>query len=135
MKHLPTHLSIVSLKDTYEDDIVVYLVVELCEVGELFDRIVVRGHYTKKATAAVTKTIVEVAQMCHKHGVMHRDIKLENFLFASKKEITTLKVIDFGLSVFFKPSERFTKIVGSPYYTAPKVLKRKISNGPEVMFK
>ncbi|KAK8943323.1 Calcium-dependent protein kinase 7 [Platanthera guangdongensis] len=124
MRHMPTHLNVVCLKDTYEDDHAVHLVMELCEGGELFDRIVARGHYTERAAAAVTKTIVEVVQVCHKHGVMHRDLKPENFLFANKKETAALKAIDFGLSVFFTPGERFTEIVGSPYYMAPEVLKR-----------
>ncbi|KDO53691.1 hypothetical protein CISIN_1g009367mg [Citrus sinensis] len=130
MRHLPKHQNIVCLKDTYEDDTAVHLVMELCEGGELFDRIVARGHYTERAAAAVTKTIVEVVQMCHKHGVMHRDLKPENFLFANKKETAPLKAIDFGLSVFFKPGEKFSEIVGSPYYMAPEVLKR--NYGPEV---
>ncbi|KAK4755408.1 hypothetical protein SAY87_009165 [Trapa incisa] len=130
MKHLPKHPNIVSLKDTYEDDDAVHLVMELCEGGELFDRIVARGHYTERAAAAVIKTIVEVIQVCHKHGVMHRDLKPENFLFANKKETAALKAIDFGLSIFFKPGETFTEIVGSPYYMAPEVLRR--NYGPEV---
>ncbi|KAK9289737.1 hypothetical protein L1049_007896 [Liquidambar formosana] len=130
MRHLPKHPNIVTLKDTYEDDSAVHLVMELCEGGELFDRIVARGHYTERAAAAVTKTIVEVVQMCHKHGVIHRDLKPENFLFGNKKETAPLKAIDFGLSVFFKPGERFSEIVGSPYYMAPEVLKR--NYGPEV---
>ncbi|XP_062117683.1 calcium-dependent protein kinase 32-like [Humulus lupulus] len=130
MRHMPRHPNIVTLKDTYEDDNAVHLVMELCEGGELFDRIVARGHYTERAAAAVTKTIVEVVQVCHKHGVMHRDLKPENFLFGNKKETAPLKAIDFGLSVFFKPGERFTEIVGSPYYMAPEVLKR--NYGPEV---
>ncbi|WOK92414.1 calcium-dependent protein kinase 20 [Canna indica] len=130
MRHLPAHPNIVTLKDTYEDEGAVHLVMELCEGGELFDRIVARGHYTERAAAMVIRTIVEVVQNCHKHGVMHRDLKPENFLFASKKENSPLKAIDFGLSVFFKPGERFTEIVGSPYYMAPEVLKR--NYGPEV---
>lgn len=130
MKNLPKHPNIVTLKDTYEDDDAVHIVMELCEGGELFDRIVARGHYTERAAAAVMKTIVEVVQVCHRHGVMHRDLKPENFLFANKKESAALKAIDFGLSVFFKPGERFNEIVGSPYYMAPEVLKR--NYGPEV---
>ncbi|KAG6743849.1 hypothetical protein POTOM_052552 [Populus tomentosa] len=130
MKHMPRHPNLVTLKDTYEDDSAVHLVMELCEGGELFDRIVARGHYTERAAAAVTKTIVEVVQICHEYGVMHRDLKPENFLFGNKKENAPLKAIDFGLSVFFKPGERFTEIVGSPYYMAPEVLKR--NYGPEV---
>ncbi|KAJ6408232.1 hypothetical protein OIU84_011528 [Salix udensis] len=124
MKHLSQHPNLVTLKDTYEDANAVHLVMELCEGGELFDRIVARGRYTERAAAAVTKTIVEVVQICHEHGVMHRDLKPENFLFGNKKENAPLKAIDFGLSVFFKPGEKFTEIVGSPYYMAPEVLKR-----------
>ncbi|KAF2609388.1 hypothetical protein F2Q68_00045014, partial [Brassica cretica] len=130
MRHMPEHPNLVTLKETYEDEYAVHLVMELCEGGELFDRIVARGHYTERAAAAVTKTIIEVVQVCHKHGVMHRDLKPENFLFANKKETAPLKAIDFGLSVFFKPGERFNEIVGSPYYMAPEVLKR--NYGPEV---
>ncbi|XP_042467963.1 calcium-dependent protein kinase 20-like [Zingiber officinale] len=130
MRHLPAHPNIVSLKDTYEDDADVHLVMELCEGGELFDRIVARGHYTEREAAAVTRTIIEVIQVCHEHGVMHRDLKPENFLFGNKREKAPLKAIDFGLSVFFKPGERFTEIVGSPYYMAPEVLKR--NYGPEI---
>ncbi|XAR68809.1 Non-specific serine/threonine protein kinase [Bertholletia excelsa] len=130
MKHLPKNPSIVSLKEACEDDNAVHLVMELCEGGELFDRIVARGHYTERAAAAVTRTIVEVVQLCHKHGVIHRDLKPENFLFANKKENSPLKAIDFGLSIFFKPGERFSEIVGSPYYMAPEVLKR--NYGPEI---
>ncbi|XWS60623.1 hypothetical protein CRYUN_Cryun07bG0051500 [Craigia yunnanensis] len=130
MSTLPEHPNIVKLKATYEDNENVHLVMELCEGGELFDRIVARGHYTERAAANVAKTIAEVVRMCHKNGVIHRDLKPENFLFANKKEHAPLKAIDFGLSVFFKPGERFSEIVGSPYYMAPEVLKR--NYGPEV---
>ncbi|XP_022957939.1 calcium-dependent protein kinase 8-like [Cucurbita moschata] len=130
MKLLPEHSNIVSLKDTYEDDQAVHIVMKLCEGGELFDRIVARGHYTERAAAVVMRTIVEVVQVCHKHGVMHRDLKPENFLFENKKESSPLKAIDFGLSITFKPGEQFNEIVGSPYYMAPEVLKR--NYGPEV---
>ncbi|KAF6168838.1 hypothetical protein GIB67_042145 [Kingdonia uniflora] len=64
MKHLPPHPNIVRLKDTYEDEVAVHLVIELCKGGELYDRIVMRGNYTKRAAAVVTKTIVEVVQVC-----------------------------------------------------------------------
>ncbi|CAI9302005.1 unnamed protein product [Lactuca saligna] len=62
-------------------------------------------------------------------GVMHRDLKPENFLLVDKKEDSLLKTIDFGLSVFFKPGESFNDVVGSPYYVAPEVLRKRY--GPE----
>ncbi|XP_047308301.1 calcium-dependent protein kinase 32-like [Impatiens glandulifera] len=130
MNHMPPHPNIVRLKATYEDDKAVHLVMELCGGGELFDQIVARKHFTEKEAASTTRTIMEIIQMFHKNGVMHRDLKPENFLFANKKGKAPLKAIDFGLSAFFKPGERFTEIVGSPYYMAPEVLKR--NYGPEI---
>ncbi|KAM0826012.1 hypothetical protein ACQ4PT_069162 [Festuca glaucescens] len=139
MRSLPSHANVVRLREAFEDSDAVYLVMEVCEGGELFDRIVARGHYTERAAASVMRTIMEVVQTrwtengvqyitflqhCHKNGVMHRDLKPENFLYANSSEISPLKVIDFGLSVCFKPGERFSEIVGSPYYMAPEVLKR-----------
>ncbi|KAG0476690.1 hypothetical protein HPP92_013062 [Vanilla planifolia] len=130
MRHLQPHPNLVRLLDAYEDREAVHLVMELCEGGELFDRIVARGHYSERAAAIVAKTIMEVVQVCHKHGVIHRDLKPENFLFLNESEDSPLKAIDFGLSVFFEPGEHFNEIVGSPYYMAPEVLKR--NYGPEV---
>ncbi|XP_022864392.1 calcium-dependent protein kinase 24-like [Olea europaea var. sylvestris] len=124
MRHLPKHPNIVRYKEVFEDKDAIYLVMELCEGGELFDRIVARGHYTERAAALVTKTILEVVKVCHKHGVIHRDLKPENFLYASTAEDAPLKAIDFGLSIFFEPGQRFAEIVGSPYYMAPEVLRR-----------
>ncbi|CAH8288891.1 unnamed protein product [Eruca vesicaria subsp. sativa] len=130
MMRIPKHQNLVSIKDSFEDDEAVYIVMECCEGGELFDRIVARGHYTERDAAALMKTILEVVQICHEDGVMHRDLKPENFLFANKNDNSPLKAIDFGLSVFFKPGETFNEIVGSPYYMAPEVLKQ--NYGPEV---
>ncbi|KAF7047307.1 hypothetical protein CFC21_056250 [Triticum aestivum] len=130
MASLPDHPALVRLRAAYEDDEAVHLVMELCDGGELFDRIVARGRYTERAAAAAARTVAEVVRACHAHGVMHRDLKPENFLYAGKEEDAQLKAIDFGLSVFFRPGERFSEIVGSPYYMAPEVLRR--SYGPEV---
>lgn len=105
MSSLPHHPNLVRLHATYEDPHNVHLVMELCEGGELFDRIVARGHYSERAAASVARTVAEVVRMCHEHGVMHRDLKPENFLFANKRENSPLKAIDFGLSVFFRPGE------------------------------
>ncbi|KAL0702712.1 hypothetical protein Bca4012_058834 [Brassica carinata] len=47
MRHMPEHPNLVALKESYEDENAVHLVMDLCEGGELFDRIVARGHYTE----------------------------------------------------------------------------------------
>lgn len=65
MKHLPHHPNIVAFREAYEDKDAVYLVMELCEGGELFDRIVAKGHYTERAAANVAKTILEVCKVMY----------------------------------------------------------------------
>lgn len=64
MKYMPEHLNIVSFKGAFEDDEAVHIVMELCEGGELFDRIDARSRYTERDAAAVMKTILKVVQVC-----------------------------------------------------------------------
>ncbi|XWS63204.1 hypothetical protein CRYUN_Cryun06bG0075700 [Craigia yunnanensis] len=129
MHHLAGHKNIVTIKGAYEDSLYVHIVMELCSGGELFDRIIQRGHYSERKAAELTKIIVGVVEACHSLGVMHRDLKPENFLLVNKDDDFSLKAIDFGLSVFFKPGQVFTDVVGSPYYVAPEVLIKHY--GPE----
>ncbi|KAJ7952234.1 putative Calcium-dependent protein kinase [Quillaja saponaria] len=124
MHHLTGHRNIVELKGAYEDRHSVNLVMELCAGGELFDRIIAKGHYSERAAASLCRQMVTVVHNCHSMGVMHRDLKPENFLFLSKEESSPLKATDFGLSVFFKPGDVFKDLVGSAYYVAPEVLRR-----------
>ncbi|KAH9626255.1 hypothetical protein KSS87_003460 [Heliosperma pusillum] len=127
MHHLTGHRNIVELKGAYEDRHTVHLVMELCAGGELFDRIITKGHYSERAAAILFRQIVTVVYNCHSMGVMHRDLKPENFLFLSDTDDSPLKATDFGLSVFFKPGEVFRDLVGSAYYVAPEVLRRSYS--------
>ncbi|KAK4745053.1 hypothetical protein SAY87_011365 [Trapa incisa] len=130
MHHLSEHPNVVRIKGTYEDGMFVHIVMELCGGGELFDRIIQKGHFSEREAAKLIKTIVGVVEACHSLGVMHRDLKPENFLFDTPADDAHLKATDFGLSVFYKPGEVFSDVVGSPYYVAPEVLLKHY--GPEV---
>ncbi|CAA0284647.1 unnamed protein product [Arabidopsis thaliana] len=125
MQHLSGQPNIVEFKGAYEDEKAVNLVMELCAGGELFDRILAKGHYSERAAASVCRQIVNVVNICHFMGVMHRDLKPENFLLSSKDEKALIKATDFGLSVFIEEGRVYKDIVGSAYYVAPEVLKRR----------
>ncbi|CAH9109184.1 unnamed protein product [Cuscuta europaea] len=103
---------------------------DVCRGGELFDRIVSKGHFSERKAAELMKTIAGVVEGCHSLGVMHRDLKPENFLFDTPDEDAKLKATDFGLSVFYKPGQYLSDVVGSPYYVAPEVLHK--FYGPEI---
>jgi calcium-dependent protein kinase len=128
MDHLSGHANVVKLVDVFEDKRNVHIVMELCTGGELFDRIVARGHYSEKSAAQIIRAIVEVVAHCHTMGVVHRDLKPENFLLSSAGSASELKAIDFGLSSFFQPGKMLSDIVGSAYYVAPEVLRKKYSS-------
>ncbi|KAL5139509.1 Calcium-dependent protein kinase 11 [Glycine soja] len=130
MHHLSEHPNVARVQGSYEDKFAVHLVMEMCRGGELFYRITQKGHYSEKEAAKLMKTIVGVVEACHSLGVIHRDLKPENFLFDSHSETATIKVIDFGFSVFYKPGQTFSDIVGTCYYMAPEVLRKQ--TGPEV---
>ncbi|XP_068491490.1 calcium-dependent protein kinase 11-like isoform X2 [Phaseolus vulgaris] len=130
MHHLSEQPNVARIQGIYEDKFAVHLVMELCRGGELFYRITQKGHYSEREAAKLMKTIVGVVEGCHALGVIHRDLKPENFLFDTPASKATLKVIDFGFSVFFKPGQTFSDIVGTCYYMAPEVLCKQ--SGPEV---
>ena len=71
------HDNIVCCESAYEGARHVYIVMELLQGGELFDRIVERGKYSEKDAADCFRTIVETIQHCHELGVVHRDLKPE----------------------------------------------------------
>ncbi|XP_058738796.1 CDPK-related kinase 3 [Vicia villosa] len=128
LKALSGHKHLVKFHDACEDANNVYIVMELCEGGELLDRILSRGgRYTEEDAKVIVLQILSVAAFCHLQGVVHRDLKPENFLFTSRSEDADMKLIDFGLSDFIRPEERLNDIVGSAYYVAPEVLHRSYS--------
>ncbi|KAJ0477306.1 putative protein kinase CAMK-CDPK family [Helianthus annuus] len=120
----------VQLKDTYEDDRYVHLVMEYCEGGELFSKMKSKGRYSEKVAAQILCSIMKVVYCLHYMGIMHRDLKPENFLLAKKAacpclvDYTMLKAIDFGLSAYIDEENPNQEKVGTAFYVAPEILMR-----------
>uniref|UniRef100_A0A7S4QMT2 Calcium-dependent protein kinase 1 n=1 Tax=Alexandrium monilatum TaxID=311494 RepID=A0A7S4QMT2_9DINO len=121
------HPNIIKLYETFEDKRNIYLVLELCVGGELFDRIIEVGHFNEGKAATIMQQIVRAIFYMHELHVCHRDLKPENFLFSTKEDIdkSQLKIIDFGLSCKFQSGQVLTTKAGTPYYVAPQVLAGK----------
>jgi len=121
------HPNIIKLHESFEDHRSIYLVMEMCAGGELFDRIIDAGHFTEVQAAILMQQITRAIFYMHENHVTHRDLKPENFLFMTKEAIdkTPLKIIDFGLSCMYSPGQVLTTKAGTPYYVAPQVLAGK----------
>lgn len=132
MHHLVGYDGVVQLNSAYEDPGYVHLVMELCGGGDLFHAITSKHHYSEKDAASMMRTILQALGYCHTMGVLHRDLKPENFLLSENGPNAKIKIADFGLSTFFKEGELFNDVVGSPYYIAPEVLRRKYSKEADI---
>lgn len=121
------HPNIVKLHETYEDARNVYLVMECCTGGELFDRIIAANYFMERTAAHVVKQILTAVFYMHNNLIAHRDLKPENFLLANEKDVmqSPLKIIDFGLSRRYEQNVPMTTRACTPYYVAPEVLEGK----------
>ncbi|KAI6652226.1 hypothetical protein LOD99_7243 [Oopsacas minuta] len=115
------HNNIVQLIDVYENQSKMYIVMEKMLGGELFDRIKEKEHFTEREAALMTRQICLAIRFLHQNGIAHRDVKPENFLFATKDENSILKLADFGFSKNYRESN-LTSPCYTPYYVAPEVL-------------
>lgn len=58
----------------------------------------------------------------HDRGIVHRDIKLENFIYKNNDTASNIKLIDFGFACLSDPEIPLTESIGTPLYVAPEVL-------------
>ena len=123
------HPNIIKLYEVYENDKNIYLIMELCTGGELFDRIVENTEngvqFTEKQAANLFKQMMSAINYCHKNGIVHRDLKPENLLYLNKDKNSPIKVIDFGMSKRFDSKHFMSEKVGTAYYISPEVLNGK----------
>lgn len=118
------HPNVVCLEEVYEGENELFLTQELCEGGDLFDRLDNQSNfcYTEAGCARLIKQIISSVSYLHSKDIIHRDLKLENFLFQDKTDDSELIMIDFGLSKHFVKGEVQHEVVGTPYTVAPEVI-------------
>ena len=120
-------INMVHVYDCYESKNHVYILMELCSGGNLYEKISKGDPYTEKMASVLMGDILRVAEQCHSRGIIHRDIKPENFLFGNKLMGAPLKMTDFGLADYCKEGSKLTEISGTPYYIAPEVIRQNYS--------
>jgi len=126
------HPNIIKYYETYNDGEYLHIVTELCNGGELFERIAHKGKFTESEAAKIMEKILTAISFLHNLGICHRDIKPENFTFSSSDPDAEIKIIDFGLSTKFISEKYMEDIVGTPFYVAPEVLEGVYTNACDI---
>lgn len=121
---LINHKNVIQLIEVLASPTTIYIVLELVDGGELFDKIVEEGRLDESTARLYFHQLISGIQHCHSHGVCHRDLKPENLLLDSKGN---LKISDFGLSALSSDlqDDLLHTTCGTPNYVAPEVLMDK----------
>lgn len=121
------HPNIIRLEEVFQSDSTLYLVQEMCNGGDLFDLLHSQKNRRLEEDDArrLVQQILSAIKYLHAHNILHRDVKLENFLLTTTDFKTAeLRMIDFGVAKTFIPGQVHRETVGTPYSLAPDVLRR-----------
>ncbi|KAJ6986742.1 3-phosphoinositide-dependent protein kinase 2-like isoform X1 [Populus alba x Populus x berolinensis] len=124
------HPGIVRLFFTFQDNYSLYMALESCEGGELFDQITRKGRLSEDEARFYAAEVVDALEYIHSMGLIHRDIKPENLLFTADGHI---KIADFGSVKPMQDScitvlpnaasdDKACTFVGTAAYVPPEVL-------------
>ena len=120
------HQNVVKIYEYYVDNLNYYFITEYCPEGDLFD-VMNNNELSEEQVACIMYQILLAVNHIHKLNIMHRDLKPENVLISKKEEngLYRVKICDFGTSHLFEEGEKEKKVIGSAFYIAPEVLKKK----------
>jgi len=116
------HKHIIQLRDFFDEEKALCLVLELATGGNFVERIWSQGLFTEDRARRYCRQILTALAHCHRRGLVHCDIKSENILFTSQHADAELKIADFGLAQLVTSGDKLTSCRGTPEYVAPEVI-------------
>lgn len=135
MLSLLDHPNIVKLYECFQEGDALYIVMELCRGGELYELVAgsarkgVSGGLDEREARSLFRQMLCAISYLHAKSICHRDVKPENFLLLGAPgtpHAKTLKLCDFGVAGTLRgPESRFMDKVGTLSYTAPEVYERR----------
>jgi len=127
------HPYITRLYGTYEDAENIFMIMECCEGGELFDAIETAGCFVESTSARIFQQMLIAVSYLHNKMICHRDLKPENFLLLKEGPVerTCVKLIDFGTARRFGPDIPMTTKICTIHYVAPEILARNATSYTE----
>ncbi|KAF2177560.1 Pkinase-domain-containing protein [Zopfia rhizophila CBS 207.26] len=116
-----SHPSLLGLKDAFNEDDTLYLVLDFAPEGDLFNWIARNQKLTEAEARKVLIQLFQGIKYLHERKIVHRDIKPENILLVDKN--LGIKLADFGLAKIIGEEYFTTTLYGTPRYIAPELLE------------
>lgn len=101
-----------------------YCIMEYLEGGELLNFLQKNSKLEEAQAREIFKQIISAIDYCHKHKIIHRDLKLENILKVDEESLN-VKIVDFGIAGLFSGRKSEITKAGSINYLAPEIVSRK----------
>ncbi|KAF0691640.1 Aste57867_17170 [Aphanomyces stellatus] len=115
------HPAIVAFVDLFDEPDVYFLVLELVDGGDLFDRLALKKVYSERDAQCLVRALLEVVQYLHQLNIVHQDLKPENILLVTSDDDTSIKLCDFGFAQY-DTDIQLSRKCGTTDYMAPEVL-------------
>ncbi|XP_036387580.1 NUAK family SNF1-like kinase 2 [Megalops cyprinoides] len=123
------HPHIITVYEVFENKHKIVIVMEYASRGDLYDYICERQKLPEREARHFFRQIVSAVHYCHRNGIVHRDLKLENILLDGNGNV---KIADFGLSNLYRGDAYLQTFCGSPLYASPEIVNGRPYKGPEV---
>ncbi|XP_076010313.1 serine/threonine-protein kinase Chk2 isoform X2 [Genypterus blacodes] len=123
------HPCLIKTKDFYQTEDSYYIILELMEGGELFQKVKTQKQLDESVAKLYFYQMLRAVEYLHSNGIIHRDLKPENVLLASQEDICLIKVTDFNQSRILEEAALMRTLCGTPSYLAPEVLTRATTTG------
>ena len=119
------HPNIVQYYGQIENTNQLFIKMEYLKYGTLGQWIQKNKNISEEQASLIIKEVLSAIAYLHQNQICHRDLKPENIMFSRENDISSIKIIDFGLSL-----QNFDSLCNSDYcgtliYMAPEEIERK----------
>src|SRR5262249_4516605 len=106
-----------------------FIVMELLDGEDLFERLSHRGRLALRETSKIVTQVARALSRAHQADIVHRDLKPENVFLVPNEDDEIVKVLDFGVAKVNTPEKSVMQrtgvgtLIGTPHYMSPEQVK------------